>query len=50
MGDFYFERGEYDSAIGEYQRGVELDPANQTLRAKIERARKAKAAEERLNQ
>jgi serine/threonine protein kinase len=50
MGDFYFERGEYDSAMGEYQRGLELDPANQALRAKIDRARKAKAAEEKLNQ
>ncbi len=50
MGDFYFDRGEYESAIGEYQRGLGLDPTNQVLRAKIDRARRAKAAEEKLNQ
>jgi serine/threonine-protein kinase len=50
MGDFYFGRGEYDSALSEYQRGLGLDPANQVLKAKIDRARRAKAAEEKLNQ
>ncbi|MFB3920516.1 MAG: protein kinase [Terriglobia bacterium] len=49
MGDFFFERGEYDSALGEYQRGLGLDPTNQVLRAKILRTRRAKAAEESLN-
>jgi len=50
MGDFYFDRGEYKSAVAEYQRGLEADPTNQVLRAKIHRARRAKAAEEKLNQ
>ncbi len=50
MGDFYFDRGEYDSAVGEYQRGLRLDPTNQVLKAKIDRARRAKSAEEKLNQ
>jgi len=49
MGDFYFGRGEYDSAVAEYQRGLGADPTNQVLRAKIDRARRAKAAEENLN-
>jgi serine/threonine-protein kinase len=50
MGDFFFDRGEYDSAIAEYQRGLGLDPGNRELSGRIERARRAKAAEERLNQ
>jgi hypothetical protein len=50
LGDFFLDRGAYDDAIQEYQRGLNLDPTNQTLKARIERARRAKAAEERLNQ
>lgn len=50
MGDFFFGRGEYDSAVAEYQRGLGVDPTSQILRAKIDRARRAKAAEEKLNQ
>lgn len=50
VGDVFLDRGEYDSAIMEYQRGLILDPTNQKLKARIERARRAKAAEERLNQ
>ena len=48
LGDFYFGRGEYDSAIGEYQRGLNLDPSNATLRAKLARTQKAQAAESRV--
>ena len=50
MGDFYFDRGEYENALGEYQRGLNLDPSNRLLGAKIDRARRAKAAEDRLSQ
>jgi serine/threonine protein kinase len=50
LGDFFLDRGQYDDAIQEYRRGLSLDPSNQTLRARIARARRAKAAEERLNQ
>jgi len=49
LGDVFLDRGEYDSAIQEYQRGLMLDPTNEKLKARIERARRAKAAEERLN-
>jgi serine/threonine-protein kinase len=49
LGDVFLDRGEYDSAIQEYQRGLILDPTNEKLKARIERARRAKAAEERLN-
>jgi serine/threonine protein kinase len=50
LGDFFLDRGAYDDAVQEYQRGLNLDPTNQTLKARIERARRAKAAEQRLNQ
>jgi cytochrome c-type biogenesis protein CcmH/NrfG len=50
LGDFFLDRGAYDDALQEYQRGLNLDPTNQALRARIERARRAKAAEERLSQ
>ena len=50
MGDFYFERGEYEKAINEFQQGLALDPSNQELRNRITRARRAKAAEDQLNQ
>ena len=49
MGDFYFERGEYDKAIDEFQQGLMLDPSNAELRSKVARARRAKAAEDLLN-
>lgn len=50
MGDFYFDRGEYENAINEYQQGLNADPTNRELNSKLVRARRAKAAEERLNQ
>ena len=50
MGNFYFDRGEYDNAIREYESGLTLNPSNATLRNGLERARKAKAAEERVLQ
>ena len=48
MGDLYYDRGDYDSAISEYQKGLRADPTNKTLQNKIQNAKKAKAAEERL--
>jgi serine/threonine-protein kinase len=50
LGDLHYNRGEYDEAIAEYKRGLEADPSNAVLRTKIDRAEKAKAAEQRLNQ
>lgn len=50
MGDFYFDRGEYENAINEYQQGLNADPTNRELKSKLVRARGAKSAEERLNQ
>ncbi len=45
-GDVFFELGQYDYAIRAYQGPLKYDPTNQELKVKIERARKAKAAEE----
>ncbi len=50
MGDFYLDRGEYDHAITEYEKGLSLDPKNAELRSKLERVKKAKAAEGRVLQ
>jgi serine/threonine-protein kinase len=50
QGDFFYNRGEYDNAINAYQEGLTLDPANPTLRARMDRVKKAKAAEGRVLQ
>ncbi len=50
MGDLYYDRGEYNDAIREYQNGLNLDPSSTDLRNKLQRAQKAKAAEERVLQ
>ncbi len=50
MGDIYFDRGQYNDAIREYQKGLNADPANSDLRSRLQRAQKAKAAEERILQ
>src|SRR5207248_11611161 len=42
MGDMYLNRGMYDDAINEYQRGLNADPGNRVLQKKIERARTGK--------
>jgi serine/threonine protein kinase len=42
LGDLYYENGEFDNAIKEYQLGLDADPSNKSLRDKIDRARKAK--------
>jgi serine/threonine-protein kinase len=44
LGDLYFENGEFDNAIKEYQLGLDAEPSNRSLHEKIERARNAKEA------
>jgi cytochrome c-type biogenesis protein CcmH/NrfG len=48
LGDFYVKDGKYEDAIKAYQEGLNLDPSNPDLLDKMERAKKAKAAEERV--
>jgi serine/threonine protein kinase len=50
LGDFHYDRGEYDDAITEYRRGLEADPSNSVLQTKMRRAQRAKEAEQRLAQ
>lgn len=50
LGQFYFNRGEYENAIAEFQRGLSLDPNDAELRAMLGRAKKAKAAEDKILQ
>jgi len=38
LGDFYFSHGQYQRAVAEYQKGLNLDPTNADLRAKLQRA------------
>jgi eukaryotic-like serine/threonine-protein kinase len=44
LGDLYFENGEYDNAIKEYQLGLDADPSNKLLLERLDRARKGKDA------
>ncbi|HKV25435.1 MAG TPA: protein kinase [Candidatus Acidoferrum sp.] len=44
LGDLYFQNGEYDNAIHEYQTGLDADPGNKTLQDKLASAKKSKAA------
>ncbi|HEV2176442.1 MAG TPA: protein kinase [Terriglobia bacterium] len=46
-GDGFFELGDYDRAIAVYERPLKIDPAIKVLRQRIERAKKARAAEEK---
>jgi eukaryotic-like serine/threonine-protein kinase len=48
QGDLYYQDGDYNKAIREYERGLNLDPTSALLRQKIARARRAKATEEAL--
>jgi serine/threonine protein kinase len=45
-GDVFYQMGQYDLAIQAYQGPLKDTPQNETLRGRIERARKAKAAEQ----
>ena len=49
LGDLLYNRGEYDDAIAEYRKGLDAAPNNAILRARIDRADKAKLAEQRVN-
>ncbi len=49
MGEFYFDHGDYEKAIDEFEQGLSLDPANMDLKSRISKAKRAKAAEEQLN-
>jgi cytochrome c-type biogenesis protein CcmH/NrfG len=48
LGDFYLKDGNYADAIKAYQEGLNLDPSNPDLLDRMERAKKAKAVEERI--
>jgi serine/threonine protein kinase len=50
LGDLLYNRGEYDDAVAEYRKGLDAAPGNAVLLARIERAQRAKAAEQRINQ
>jgi len=43
LGDLYYERGDYDTAIKEYRKILDLAPGNKVLQERVQRARKAKA-------
>ncbi len=45
-GDVFYETGQYDLAVQAYEEPLKNHPANQLLRSRIARAKKAKAAEE----
>jgi len=49
-GKVYFDQGKYQKAINEYKAALVLEPRNPELLLALERARKAKAAEDRINQ
>ena len=44
-GDAWLDAGRYDKAIKAYEEGLEADPLNVELRLRIQRARRARAAE-----
>ncbi|MGB7280815.1 MAG: protein kinase [Candidatus Acidiferrum sp.] len=44
LGDLYLQNGEFDNAIMEYTKGLEVDPSNKSLQDKIAQAIKAKVA------
>ncbi len=46
LGNFYFNQGEYDKAIEEFQAGLRVAPRNAELNDLIQKARRAKKAEE----
>jgi serine/threonine protein kinase len=48
QGDVYYENGQYDNALREYEKGLKADPSSALLRQRIRRAETAKATEESL--
>lgn len=49
LGDLYYDRGDYDGAIKEYRKVLDLVPGNKVLQERVQRARNAKAAQQRSN-
>jgi serine/threonine-protein kinase len=49
QGDLYYDNGEYDKAINAYRAGLKVEPSNAQLVQALQRARTAKAAEEKFN-
>jgi serine/threonine protein kinase len=47
-GDVFFELGQYDLAVKAYEGPLKLDPNNKLLHSRIDRALKAKAAEQQF--
>lgn len=47
-GDLDFKKRAYDDAIRDYQFGLNADPTNSALKAKLQKARNAKSAEQSL--
>jgi tetratricopeptide (TPR) repeat protein len=47
-GDFFLKRGEYESAIKDYQEALRLDPSNTEAADKIAKAKKAQEVEGRV--
>jgi serine/threonine-protein kinase len=50
QGEFFLKRGEYDNAINAFQEGLNLDPSNQELREKLDKAKKAREVERKILQ
>jgi len=48
LGDSYLKDGKYDDAIKACQEGLNLDPSNPDLLDRMQRAKKAQAAEESI--
>ncbi len=48
LGNFYFGRGEYESAIAAYEDGLKIDPNNAKLKDQVAKARKAKEIEDKV--
>jgi hypothetical protein len=49
-GDVYMNAGEYDQALESFSKAVVLTPHSSAAQAKVERARRAKAAEQSILQ
>jgi len=49
LGDLYYERGDYNTAIKEYRKILDLAPGNKVLQERVQRARKAKAMQKHGN-
>jgi serine/threonine protein kinase len=49
LGDLFYEKGAYDNAVKEYTQGLQADPSNTELHNRVQRALRAKAAEQSVN-